>query len=65
MWHFADCEVAAGLSLPLLLIFKGPYLPDVPICDGLLTGFHPDDKGPYASYPEYVELIPTLGALFP
>jgi len=38
----------------------------VPICNGLLTEFLPEDKGPYASYtPNTVELIPTLGALFP
>ena len=37
----------------------------VPICDALLTGFLPEDKGPYALTPNTVELIPTLGALFP
>ena len=36
----------------------------VPICDGLLTGFLPEDKGPYASYPEYSRLSPALGAIF-
>jgi len=35
------------------------------ICDALLTGFRPEDKGPYAFTPNTVELIPTLGALFP
>jgi len=29
-----------------------------------LTGFLPEDKGPYALTPNTVELIPTLGALF-
>ena len=37
----------------------------VPICEGLLTGFLPEDKGPYALTPNKVELIPTLGALSP
>ena len=32
---------------------------------GLLTGFLPEDKGPYALTPNTVELIPALGALFP
>jgi len=31
----------------------------------LLTGFLPGDKGPYVLTPNTVELIPTLGALFP
>ena len=31
----------------------------------LLTGFPPDDKGPYALAPDTVELIPTLGAFSP
>jgi len=33
--------------------------------DRVLTGFFPEDKGPYALTPNTVELIPTLGALFP
>ena len=37
----------------------------VPICDDLLTGFLPEDKGPYALTPNTVDLIPTLGALTP
>ena len=32
----------------------------VPICGALLTGFLPEDKGPYALTPNTVELIPTL-----
>ena len=41
-------------------------MPDVvPICDVLLTGFLPDDKDPYTLTPNAVELILTLGALFP
>ena len=32
----------------------------VPICDALMTGFFPKDKGPYALTPNTVELIPTL-----
>ena len=35
------------------------------ICDGLLTGIIPEDKGPYALTPHTVQRIPTLGALFP
>ena len=31
----------------------------------LRTGFLPEDKGPYDVTPNTVELIPTLGALFP
>ena len=31
----------------------------------LLTGFLPEDKGPYALTPNTVELVPTLGALSP
>ena len=37
----------------------------VPICDALLTGFLPEDKGPSALTPNTVELIPTLGVLSP
>ena len=37
----------------------------LPICDASLTGFLPEDRGPYALTPNTVELIPTLGALFP
>ena len=37
----------------------------VPICDGLLAGILPEDKGPSALTPNTVELIPTLGALSP
>ena len=37
----------------------------VPICDALLAGFLPDDKGLDALTPNTVELIHTLGALFP
>ena len=40
-------------------------MPDIPICDDLLTGFLLEDKGPCASCPEYSRKIPTLGALFP
>ena len=37
----------------------------VPICDGLPTGFLPEDEGPSALTPNAVELIPCLGALSP
>ena len=37
----------------------------VPICDALLTGFLPEDKGPYTLPLNTVELIHTLAAPFP
>ena len=37
----------------------------VPICEGFLTGFLPQDEGPYALTPHTVEPIPTLGVLLP
>ena len=37
----------------------------VPICYALLTGSVPEDEGPFALTPNTVELVPTLGALFP
>ena len=37
----------------------------VPVCEALLTGFLPEDKGPYARTLNTVELIPILGTLSP
>jgi len=33
--------------------------------DALLSGFLPEEKGPYALTPNTVKLIPTIGALLP
>ena len=40
-------------------VYNGQRLPV--LRNGLLTGFLPEDKGPYTFYPE---LIPTIGAFF-
>ena len=63
-WSDARADRADGISQPRRGF--GEAAPDRARCrERETTGCEPFGKGPYALTPDTVELIPTLGALFP